>query len=399
MNKCFICGLTALAIACVGVPGGFTNVGFPAIAVSAAESGECGEGVSWSLDGEGLLTVSGSGKITSAPWDTALVKNVVINDGITAVCDKAFYDCRSLETIDIPASVTKIGEMAFGYYYDEESGGSEQLSDITVFCDKGSAAETYSRENSFYFKLRGVLSNGRAGLDAWWTFDSEGTLEITGTGEIFYSWGNHLVDGKLVKYVETDDVKHIVIGEGITAIDTNTFFIHRNAVSVSLPSTLKVIGEDAFCGCESLTEIEFPLGLEEIGMTSFFGCPNLKSVMIPRSVTRLSNQLPFGCDKDSRKIPGFTIYGFKGSSAEEYANNRGFDFVALEYGDIDSDGNAFTVDDLVLMQKYVAGWNVAANRLTADIDDSRTIDIDDVILLQKAAAGWKVQLGGAKELP
>ena len=111
------------------------------------KSGECGEYVTWTLDDEGTLIISGTGQMYSSfPWGKK-IKHVIVEDGVTTIGDHAFYSCtdlidvvlpdsilsigtgafyycNSLESIRIPDGVTRIGEMAFD--------GCESLSDIEI---------------------------------------------------------------------------------------------------------------------------------------------------------------------------------------------------------------------------------------------------------------------------
>ena len=93
-----------------------------ALAGSAAseKSGECGTGVTWSLSDKGLLTISGSGKITAHPWTDeetiSLVKEVSIGKGITGICDSAFEDCSKLTKVTLPDTLASIGAYAFPYW-------------------------------------------------------------------------------------------------------------------------------------------------------------------------------------------------------------------------------------------------------------------------------------------
>ena len=86
-------------------------------------SGYCGaegneESVSWTLDSNGLLTISGTGKLGNysiAPWipNKDAIKKVVIGDGVFRIGDNAFEGCSLLSAITIPVSVFRIGDSAF----------------------------------------------------------------------------------------------------------------------------------------------------------------------------------------------------------------------------------------------------------------------------------------------
>ena len=89
------------------------------INVSAATSGTCGDNLTWTLDDNGTLTISGTGNMSnyfsSAPWGSATrsIKTVIIQNGVTSICSYAFELCSSLTNINIPNSVTSIDRDAF----------------------------------------------------------------------------------------------------------------------------------------------------------------------------------------------------------------------------------------------------------------------------------------------
>ena len=88
-----------------------------ALAANIVDSGTCGAEVTWTLDSDGVLTISGSGYMcdygsSGAPWH-GRVKSAVIAEGVTSIGWCAFYDCASLTSVTIPDSVTRIGSYAF----------------------------------------------------------------------------------------------------------------------------------------------------------------------------------------------------------------------------------------------------------------------------------------------
>lgn len=166
---------------------------------------KCGDNATWSFDeATGTLTISGTGAMydfdnihfstdeRSSPWlrtakNISDIKSIVIEEGITSIGAKAFYDleyvssvslpstltkigaeafrvfstdnCASMfKTITIPASVTEIGEKALGYYdiSTSDSDGDVYyinglLYDLTINGYKGSVAEKYAQENNTSF--------------------------------------------------------------------------------------------------------------------------------------------------------------------------------------------------------------------------------------------------------
>ncbi len=69
--------------------------------------------------------------------------------------------------------------------------------------------------------------------------------------------------------------------EGVTELKACVFSACRSLERVSLPSTLRIIGEFAFVGCESLREIAIPDGVTEIARHAFSGCRFLHKVLLP----------------------------------------------------------------------------------------------------------------------
>lgn len=84
-------------------------------AAAAPSSGSCGDSASWTLDGEGVLTISGSGAIRNAPdfGDKSRIRAVVIEEGISSIGSTAFYACQRLRRVTLPRSITQVGRNAF----------------------------------------------------------------------------------------------------------------------------------------------------------------------------------------------------------------------------------------------------------------------------------------------
>lgn len=116
-------------------------------------------------------------------------------------------------------------------------------------------------------------------------------------------------------------LKSIDIPEGVTAIKDMCFVYCENLVDIKLPSSLVSIDESAFMWCMGFTNVNIPNGVKTIGPMAYIECLNLVSVTIPDSVTSISDNAFDYCEKLT------TIYGKKGSVAEQYANKKGYIFV------------------------------------------------------------------------
>ena len=105
-------------------------------------------------------------------------------------------------------------------------------------------------------------------------------------------------------------------------------FRNCNIKRLDIPSSVKSIGEEAFFGSYQMAAVTFRSGLSSIGAKAFYD-NNFKFVIIPASVTSIGEKA-FGYISDSKTIDGFTIYGYRGTAAETYANENGFTFIPLD---------------------------------------------------------------------
>lgn len=148
------------------------------------------------------------------------------------------------------------------------------------------------------FASTGSGTCGDNGDNISWELDDSGTLTLTGSGAMRdYAYSDYFGEdvSPWREYKIENDIKKIIVGDGITSIGRNAFYNCDEVTEVSLPAGLKKIGFAAFEGCEKLKNINLPDGLETIDDYAFSLCSALESIVIPDSVTDLGDSVFSGC--------------------------------------------------------------------------------------------------------
>lgn len=114
----------------------------------------------------------------------------------------------------------------------------------------------------------------------------------------------------------------ITVPSSVGGFIVETVFVNKlNIESITIPDTVKILGNEAFLDCAYLTEVKFGANsqLEEIGRDTFKNCPSLKEITIPKSVTTID---PTAFDGSALT----NINGTAGSYAETFAKENGYTF-------------------------------------------------------------------------
>ena len=133
-----------------------------------------------------------------------------------------------------------------------------------------------------------IVDEGPCGSNLYWTLDEEGTLTITGTGDMEKStWRSSGLS----------NIKQIIISEGITSICDYAFSYLYCAYRVSIPSSVRSIGDYAFEGCSSLPYVTVPQGVTAIGSNAFVSCTKMTGVQLPESLTKIGVSAFSNCSR------------------------------------------------------------------------------------------------------
>ncbi len=124
-----------------------------------------------------------------------------------------------------------------------------------------------------------------------WTLYEDGTLTISGTGAM----KDYNINDTQSPVINHQNVKKVVIKDGITNVGNYAFYCCENLTSLTLPDSVTSIGDSAFDTCRGLTNITIPEGVTNIGDCAFYDCSNLTSITIPDSVTSIGNGVLEAC--------------------------------------------------------------------------------------------------------
>ena len=246
--------------------------------------------------------------------------SVTIPDSVTSIGSSAFSSCYSLTGVTIPDSVTSIGDYAF---YDCDS-----LTNISVDVNN----EYYSSlDGNLYDKNQTTLIRYADGkTDTHFVIPST----ITSIGNGAFQSCDNLTSVTIPDSVTSigDSAFHycssltsVTIGNGVTSIGVWAFLHCSSLTSVTIPDSVTSIGDYAFDDCNSALYTEYEYGryvgddknpyallyeltnknfttykiheqTKIIGDDAFYGCDNLTSVTIPDSVTSIGNGAFSDCD-------------------------------------------------------------------------------------------------------
>ena len=328
-------------LASITIPSGVTSIGRKAFYYSIGSSSVTIPSSVTSIGSNafsGVKVVYYTGSATGSPWGALSVNpyidgdfvysdntktvlqaylgtasSVTIPSSVTSIEKKVFSDNKDLTSVTIPSGVTSIGNNAFSGCYNLESVTFESGSQLTSIGN-----------NAFY--STGLISitipSSVTSIGSWTFGNSQLKLitipsSVTSIGNkafnsmkvVYYTgsatgspWGansvNPYVDGdfaysdntktSLLAYLGADS--SVTIPSSVTSIGNDAFYNNKNLTSVTIPSSVTSIGNNAFYYCSNLRSVTFESGsqLTSIGSEAF-SISGLTSITIPSGVTSIGN--------------------------------------------------------------------------------------------------------------
>ena len=229
---------------------------------TAVASGSCGENLTWTLDGVGILTINGEGAMddynsaSGTPWYAykSDITSLVIGDNVTTIGSSAFSFCDRLTTVTIGKNTAIINDFAF---YNCPS-----LANVII----PNSVTTIS-EGAFY--NCGALAS-----------------VILGNGLATIEYG---------AFQNCTNLSDITIPDSVTTLGSQAFYNCTSLTSVTIGSALATIGSLAFQYCTNLASVTIPASVTTIGQQAFCYCYNLATVTIPETVTVIGQYAFYDC--------------------------------------------------------------------------------------------------------
>ena len=264
---------------------------------------------------------------------------LVLTQGST-IPDYAFYACRGLQAVSLPATVTAIGDFAFYGCSGLALITTAQASLISVgtkaFANCSALLEltlpaTVTAMGIGILEGCGALESLTvpfAGGTADPAASEEGSASTAYLGYLFgatsYTFTAGYLPASLMTvtltegctaipdnaFFECASIREVNIPEGVTSIGRRAFYGCDRLTAVTLPDTVTSIGDDAFNGCIRLTTFTGGRGLTTLGVQCFMNCLSLTAVTLPDGVTHLPNSCFSGCQSlESLKADGVKTQG------------------------------------------------------------------------------------------
>ena len=386
--------------------------------------GQCGPQTYFQLEKDGTLRITGTGEIDIEQFDDLQkaeisdkvlkvvmdneitnipdgmfknyknIKEVELSNGLEIIGKNAFANCESLKEIVLLKHISKVSDYAFfnctglesvyiflssnanpNGHYDkipcgtiEENAfyGCNNMKDVTTgyavnFPKSWPDSVEKMRLNyglTGYAEEHGItiIRFSYEGYNTW----PDGGKNVVGYTDGFYFVGNK---GVVIKKDILPELgcKTVIIGNGVEGIETSGMSYKRELEYVYLPESIKYIENYAFQYDAKLKEITIPSKVPKIENHTFDNCPELTTMTIKNPNIELAKKgMPMNLK---------TIYGFRNSTAQQYAEENGIEFISI---DIDKEEETTTTESTTQATTITTTSQITTPELITDSITSET---------------------------
>ena len=317
--------------------------GITANAADILDSGKCGDNVTWQVDSEGTLTISGKGEVAESPWDDSdkfdkeSVKKLIIKEGVTAVYGSPFLDLTNIGSISIPDSSFSLDGISSGTFRDTKWFENEKAKGSFVILNgylldgsncKGEVIIPNTVKHIVYMAFAGneditsvTIPDSVTSIGSGAFADCKNLEKVSG-GSSLNSCGNMVFMS--TKWLESERAKNPLVILQHTLIKGSDC-----SGNVTIPDNVTNIAVYAF-ELSAITSVTIPKSVTSIGYGAFYCCENLESAIIYNPECFIhSSPYTFFSDYGNGQFDyvfNGVIKGYKGSTAEAYAKKNGYSF-------------------------------------------------------------------------
>ena len=272
----------------------------PETVASTVKSGMCGDNLTWTLNDDGVLAISGTGVIR----DTAFrgepkIKTVIVGDGVTSIGDSVFSSCSNLTSVEISDSVTSIGSNAFSHCSLTSITIPDGVTSIGDGAFQGCSSLASVEIPNGITRICQNVFQGCSSLTSVTIPDSVTRIDFCAFNSCkslsSITIPNSVKTIDQAAFSNCSSLTSITILDGVATIGWNAFSNCSSLTSITIPDSVTTICPYAFSDCSSLTSVKIPDSVTSIGDSAFRGCTGLTSVTIPDSVTSIGGGAFYGC--------------------------------------------------------------------------------------------------------
>jgi hypothetical protein len=248
--------------------------------------------------------------------DCINLTNVTFSDGIVGINENAFEGCTGLTSIEMPTTLQYISKEAFK--------GCTQLTKIDLKSRISMIGEgafggctkletfTVDKANTKYSSKDGILYNKK---------QTKILLYPAGkTGKVTFASGVKTIGENA--FQGCSSLTEITIPDRITGIDEGAFKDCIGLKKIQMSEALTTIKSNVFENCIGLTKVEIPGYVNRVESGAFKGCGNITEMVIPQSVKRIERDAFEDCDK-------LVLYGDDKSYGQRFAQGNNYGFIEI----------------------------------------------------------------------